>query len=106
MPGSDLVTHTLDVPAARLYYERRGTGPLLLMIGSPMDSAGFADPARGLHPRTGRSQPGPSPRPRMAHHQTPRRAAHHETARRVEPAPVSHLGRACPPRTRIPTRHH
>jgi hypothetical protein len=34
MPDSDSVTHTLDVPGARLYYERRGTGPLLLMIGS------------------------------------------------------------------------
>jgi pimeloyl-ACP methyl ester carboxylesterase len=34
--------HTLDVPGARLYYERRGVGPLLLMIGSPMDSTGFA----------------------------------------------------------------
>ncbi len=28
MPDSDLVTHTLDVPGARLYYERRGSGPL------------------------------------------------------------------------------
>ena len=41
MPGSDPVTHMLDVPGARLYYERRGTG-LLLLIGSPMDSTGFA----------------------------------------------------------------
>jgi pimeloyl-ACP methyl ester carboxylesterase len=32
----------LDVPGARLYYETRGEGPLLLMIGSPMDSTGFA----------------------------------------------------------------
>ncbi len=29
MPDSDSVTDTLDVPGARLYYERRGTGPLL-----------------------------------------------------------------------------
>jgi clorobiocin/coumermycin A biosynthesis protein CloN7/CouN7 len=36
------VTHMLDVPGARLYYERRGTGSLLLLIGSPMDSTGFA----------------------------------------------------------------
>ncbi|HEY5990373.1 MAG TPA: alpha/beta hydrolase [Streptosporangiaceae bacterium] len=42
MPDSDPATHTLDVPGARLYYERRGAGPLLLMIGSPMDSTGFA----------------------------------------------------------------
>jgi len=33
MPGSDPVAQTLDVPGARLYYERRGDGPLLLMIG-------------------------------------------------------------------------
>ncbi len=31
----------IDVPGAHLYYERRGTGPLLLLIGSPMDSTGF-----------------------------------------------------------------
>jgi len=42
MPDSDATTHILDVPGARLYYERRGSGPLLLMIGSPMDSTGFA----------------------------------------------------------------
>ena len=48
MPDSGLVTHTLDVPGARLYYERRGTGPLLLMIGSPMDSTGFAGLASAL----------------------------------------------------------
>ncbi len=35
-------THTLDVPGARLYYETQGEGPLLLLIGSPMDSTGFA----------------------------------------------------------------
>ncbi|MGH3255574.1 MAG: alpha/beta hydrolase [Streptosporangiaceae bacterium] len=35
------MAHTLDVPGARLYYEQRGTGPLLLLIGSPMDSTGF-----------------------------------------------------------------
>ena len=48
MPGSDPVTHALDVPGARLYYERRGTGPLLLLIGSPMDSTGFAGLASAL----------------------------------------------------------
>jgi clorobiocin/coumermycin A biosynthesis protein CloN7/CouN7 len=42
MAASDPPTHTLEVPGARLYYERRGSGPLLLMIGSPMDSTGFA----------------------------------------------------------------
>ncbi|HXY92784.1 MAG TPA: alpha/beta hydrolase [Acidimicrobiia bacterium] len=41
-------THTLDVPGARLYYEERGSGPLLLLIGSPMDSTGFAAFAEAL----------------------------------------------------------
>jgi pimeloyl-ACP methyl ester carboxylesterase len=34
-------TH-LDVPGGRLYYEVRGSGPLLLVIGQPMTSAPFA----------------------------------------------------------------
>jgi clorobiocin biosynthesis protein CloN7 len=48
MPGSDAKAQTLDVPGARLHYERQGAGPLLLMIGSPMDSTGFAGLARAL----------------------------------------------------------
>ena len=48
MSDSDPTTHVLDVPGARLYYERRGNGPLLLMIGSPMDSTGFAPLASAL----------------------------------------------------------
>ena len=48
MPDSSLTAHTLSVPGARLYYERRGTGPLLLLIGSPMDSTGFAGLATAL----------------------------------------------------------
>ena len=51
MPGSDPVAQTLDVPGARLYYKRQGAGPLLLMIGSPMDSTGFAGLARALADR-------------------------------------------------------
>jgi pimeloyl-ACP methyl ester carboxylesterase len=39
---------TLDVPGARLYYERRGSGPLLLLIGSPMDSTGFTQLAEAM----------------------------------------------------------
>jgi pimeloyl-ACP methyl ester carboxylesterase len=39
---------SLDVPGARLYYETRGDGPLLFMIGSPMDSAGFAPLAEAM----------------------------------------------------------
>jgi len=42
------MTHTLDVPGARLYYESRGSGPLLLMIGSPMDSTGFTGLAHAM----------------------------------------------------------
>lgn len=34
--------HHLEVPGARLYYEVRGTGPLLLVIGQPMTSSAFA----------------------------------------------------------------
>ena len=48
MPDTGPTTHTLDVPGARLCYERRGSGPLLLMIGSPMDSTGFAGLASAL----------------------------------------------------------
>jgi clorobiocin/coumermycin A biosynthesis protein CloN7/CouN7 len=51
MPDSEPTTHTLDVPGARLYYERRGSGPLLLMIGSPMDSSGFTPLASALADR-------------------------------------------------------
>jgi len=48
MPGSHPQAQTLGVPGARLYYERRGTGPLVLLIGSPMDSTGFATLADAL----------------------------------------------------------
>jgi pimeloyl-ACP methyl ester carboxylesterase len=51
MPNSEPTTHTLDVPGARLYYERRGSGPLLLLIGSPMDSSGFTPLASALADR-------------------------------------------------------
>lgn len=40
--------HTLDVPGARLRYEVCGTGPLLLLMGSPMGSAAFAPLAEEL----------------------------------------------------------
>src|ERR1700709_2499861 len=35
-------TRSITVPGARLHYEVRGAGPLLLVIGSPMTSAEFA----------------------------------------------------------------
>ena len=37
-----LTTGHLDVPGARLYYEVRGTGPAVLLLGSPMDADSFA----------------------------------------------------------------
>lgn len=40
--------HTLDVAGASLYYEVRGSGPLLLVIGSPMAAAFFAPLADAL----------------------------------------------------------
>jgi pimeloyl-ACP methyl ester carboxylesterase len=33
---------TLDVPDARLYYEVRGAGPLVVLVGAPMDARSFA----------------------------------------------------------------
>jgi pimeloyl-ACP methyl ester carboxylesterase len=41
-------THALDVPGARLHYEVRGAGPLLLVMGSPMGAAAFAPVADAL----------------------------------------------------------
>jgi pimeloyl-ACP methyl ester carboxylesterase len=43
-----LISRTLDVPGARLHYEVRGTGPLLLVVGSPMPAADFAPLADAL----------------------------------------------------------
>ena len=34
-------TGTLRVPGARLYYEVRGSGPLVALVGAPMDAAAF-----------------------------------------------------------------
>jgi len=48
MTASDATKHTLDVPGACLYYETRGSGPRLLLLGSPMDSTGFASMAAEL----------------------------------------------------------
>ncbi len=41
-------TRSLTVPGARLHYEIRGAGPLLLVIGSPMAAAEFAPLADAL----------------------------------------------------------
>lgn len=42
----------LDVPGARLHYEVRGDGPVVLVMGTPMDSASFAGLADELTGRT------------------------------------------------------
>jgi pimeloyl-ACP methyl ester carboxylesterase len=45
-------TSTLKVPGAAIYYEVRGSGPLLLLIpGGPQDAGVFADVARHLADR-------------------------------------------------------
>jgi pimeloyl-ACP methyl ester carboxylesterase len=43
-----LVSRSLGVPGARLHYEVRGSGPLLLVIGSPMPAAAFTPVAHAL----------------------------------------------------------
>lgn len=41
--STDIVTaHTLEVPGARLHYEVRGQGPLIVLVGAPMDASAFA----------------------------------------------------------------
>ena len=42
MTTQSIARHHLDVPGSRLYYEVRGSGPLLLVVGQPMTSAPFA----------------------------------------------------------------
>jgi pimeloyl-ACP methyl ester carboxylesterase len=37
-----VTTATLDVPDARLYYEVRGAGPLVVLVAAPMDAMSFA----------------------------------------------------------------
>ena len=41
-------SHTFAVPGGRLHYEVRGSGPILVVIGSPMDTADFAGLADAL----------------------------------------------------------
>ncbi|MFE5700131.1 alpha/beta fold hydrolase [Rhodococcus koreensis] len=45
--ASTATTHarTLDVPGARLYYEVRGSGPVVVLVGAPMDADAFAPAA-------------------------------------------------------------
>lgn len=41
-PTSTAAAHTLGVPGAQLHYEVRGKGPLVVLVGAPMDAAAFA----------------------------------------------------------------
>lgn len=43
-----LISRSVDVPGARLHYEVRGSGPMVLVIGSPMAAAEFAPLAHAL----------------------------------------------------------
>jgi pimeloyl-ACP methyl ester carboxylesterase len=45
---SYMTTHSVVVPGARLRYEVRGSGPLLVIVGSPMPAADFAPFAEAL----------------------------------------------------------
>ena len=40
--------HSLEVPGARLYFEVQGSGPVLMLVGHPMDTSGFAGIAQLL----------------------------------------------------------
>ncbi|MBO0891733.1 MAG: alpha/beta hydrolase [Acidothermales bacterium] len=44
----DVTTHELPVPGAKLYYELRGSGPLMLLIGCPMEAMFFGAMADAL----------------------------------------------------------
>jgi pimeloyl-ACP methyl ester carboxylesterase len=48
MTTTTATVHTVDVPGARLHYEVRGSGPLLLVLGAPMAAADFAPLADAL----------------------------------------------------------
>ncbi len=37
-----VTAQTLEVPGARLYYEVRGQGPVVVLVGAPMDARSFA----------------------------------------------------------------
>ncbi len=41
-PRGMTTTHTVEVPGARLHYEVRGSGPVLVLMGAPMNAAAFA----------------------------------------------------------------
>jgi pimeloyl-ACP methyl ester carboxylesterase len=41
-PPTPVTADTLEVPGARLHYEVRGQGPLLVLVGAPMDATSLA----------------------------------------------------------------
>jgi pimeloyl-ACP methyl ester carboxylesterase len=41
-PTAAPISGTLQVPGARLYYEVRGSGPFVALVGAPMDARAFA----------------------------------------------------------------
>jgi pimeloyl-ACP methyl ester carboxylesterase len=41
-PTVPVTVDTLEVPGARLHYEVRGQGPLVVLVGAPMDARAFA----------------------------------------------------------------
>jgi pimeloyl-ACP methyl ester carboxylesterase len=41
-PTSPATAETFEVPGASLYYEVRGAGPLVVLVGAPMDATPFA----------------------------------------------------------------
>jgi pimeloyl-ACP methyl ester carboxylesterase len=41
-PTASVTASTLAVPDGRLYYEVRGSGPLVVLVGAPMDADAFA----------------------------------------------------------------
>jgi pimeloyl-ACP methyl ester carboxylesterase len=46
--AQNVATHSIPVPGARLHYEVRGSGALVLVVGSPMGTADFAPLADAL----------------------------------------------------------
>ena len=63
--------HFLDVADGKVYYEVRGSGPLLLVIGQPMTSGPFAPGGRPAR----RGPHGGDLRPARAGRERDRRAA-------------------------------
>lgn len=47
-PTTAVTSHTIDAPGVTLYYEVRGSGPLLAVVGAPMQASFFAPLANAL----------------------------------------------------------